>query len=153
MVFTGCMLADEIGTSFQVPYTSAAPQLIAPRSVFSVGESLEALAKLHMVLDESRDLLLTGQVPKVALRHHPFNSILDVMDRALREVRPLRGAMGEDGDRLIIEIAEARSKAERNVNLIRQLLGQHKPFKSNISRDGLVALSQQASIATAGFNA
>ncbi|SFL23940.1 hypothetical protein SAMN04244574_03647 [Azotobacter beijerinckii] len=86
---------------------------------------------------------------------HPFGTITDVLTHALAGLKPLRGAaeLGPDGDKLIIAIAEARYKADRNANLIRQMTTEPKVFASEIDSDGLVALARAGREAAAGFNA
>ncbi|AZF22321.1 hypothetical protein C4J91_3578 [Pseudomonas sp. R3-52-08] len=53
---------------------------------------------------------------------------------------------------MITVLAESRHKADRNANLIRQMLAEPKPYVSAIDRKGLVALAKLSREAASSFN-
>lgn len=130
--------------------------------VSSIGDA-EALAaipgliemgvKVNAFFDRSYTEILAGRVPDNYLLKHPFTTVGEIFGRALAEIRDLKGSgeLGPEGDKLIILLAEARHKADRNANLIRQVLVQPKPYVSSIDRKGLVALAKLSRETTASF--
>ena len=158
MVLAGCVLGSDVASSFHSkPETCVAIAIPQPESASLECPAgvLEALARLHMVLDEAHDLLMTHSVPKEMLLEHPFGTIYDVLDRALKELRPLRGTgqLDQEGEKFVIAIAEARSKAGRNVRLIQQFAHPPKTYRSRIDRVGLVAMAGRAREVALGFHA
>lgn len=154
MAFAGFMLASDVAPEVTVGVDPQPAKRASQGSTASVSDTLQLVASLQQLLDVAYAKLLNGAMPRMLL-DHPFGTITDILTRALTGLKPLRGAgeLGQDGDRLVIAIAEARYKADRNANLIRQMTTEPKVFASEIDSDGLVALARAGREAAAGFNA
>ncbi len=104
--------------------------------------------------DRAYAAILAGEVPHQRLLNNPFVTVSEIFGRALKEIRDLKGTgeLGPHGDQLITVLAESRHKADRNANLIRQMLVEPKPYVSSIDRKGLVALAKLSREAASSFN-
>jgi hypothetical protein len=99
---------------------------------------------MNTFFDQAHRAILAESVPKALMLHQPFAMIAEILGRALQEIKPLKGTgeLGPGGDELIYAIADARYKADRNSNLIRQMTVEPRTFVSAIDRDGLVAMAR-----------
>lgn len=110
--------------------------------------------EMKTFFDRAYTSVLAGSVPHEALLKNPFGIVAENLGRALAEIKSLRGTdeLGPYGDKLIYALAEARYKADRNFNLIRQIIAEPSPFVSSINRDGLIGLSKIARDPTNSFS-
>ena len=136
-----------LGRQAEVSSGGDAEALAAIPRLIEVGE------KVNAFFDRAYSEILASRVPHSDLRKHPFTTVGEILDRALAEIKDLKGSgdLGPHGDKLIVLLAEARHKADRNANLIRQVLVEPKPYVSSIDRNGLVALAKLSKESTASF--
>lgn len=125
-----------------------ADELARIPAIIAMGE------QVNVLFDSVYSGILAGRTPHHALINNPFSMMADIFGRALREIRAYKGTgeLGPDGDKLITVLAESRHKADRNANLIRQMLVEPKPYVSSIDRNGLVALAKLSREAAASYN-
>lgn len=109
---------------------------------------------VNVFLDRAYAAILAGEVPHQHMLSNPFTTVSEIFGRALREVKDLKGTgeLGYYGDRLITVLAESRHKADRNANLIRQMVVEPKPYVSSVDRRGLVALARLGRETAASFS-
>lgn len=120
--------------------------LRTPNDLASVPGLFEMIEWMNTFFDQAHRAILAESVPKALMLHQPFAMIAEILGRALQEIKPLKdtGELGPGGDDLIYGIADARYKADRNSNLIRQMTVEPRTFVSTIDRDGLVAMARIA---------
>lgn len=152
-----CALALAASTfASDAPIARLGVEPFAAHKPFEPSEELGALGKVSALLamakwmgaffDAAHQAVLAEKVPDELLRHQPFATIAEILGRALQEVKPLKGTgeLGPDGDNLIYALADARYKADRNANLIRQMTVDPITFVSAIDRDGLIVMAEIA---------
>lgn len=106
-------------------------------------------------LDFIYEQMLANRIPLTRLPNEPFASAGEVFSRALVQLKDMRGTgkLGPKGDALLVNLAECRHKADRNANLMRQMIATPKPYVSPIDRAGLSAMSRLGREAASSFSA
>jgi len=153
-VFASDDLSSGQAGTYPLASQSIAPNIGDAEALALIPGLIEMGQSINAFFDGAYAKILNGSVPESLLLNHPFTTVGDMFSRALAEVKDLKGtgALGPHGDKLIIILAEARQKADRNANLIRQMFVQPKPYVSAIDRKGLIALAQLSREAVASYN-
>lgn len=161
-----CALAMAAGTfASDVSLGDASGKPSAMYKTLDSIQEADALAKIPVLLEMAEWMtmffdgayrsMLANSIPEELMQNHPFAMVAEILGRALSEIKSLRGTgdLGPDGDKLIFTIAEARYKADRNANLIRQMTIEPCVFESSIDRNGLISMAKLARRADIASNA
>lgn len=153
-VFAGDDMPKEQKDTYQLGSQSIAANTSDAEALALIPGLIDMGNKVNAFFDRVYADILAGRVPASYLVKHPFATVGEIFSRALAEVKDLKGTgdLGPYGDKLITLLAESRHKADRNANLIRQMLVEPKPYVSSIDRKGLVALAKLSREAAASYN-
>lgn len=153
-VFAGDDMPKEQKDTYQLGSQSIASNIGDAEALALIPGLIEMGNKINAFFDRAYADILAGRVPENHLVRYPFTTVGEIFSRALAEIKDLKGTgdLGPHGDKLITLLAESRHKADRNANLIRQMLVEPKPYISSIDRKGLVALAKLSREAAASYN-
>ncbi len=144
--FSGCVLAEQAADAVLVSPAGAKPSFERPQKALSPNlcvpspkDMIAVISALNAFLDASYEGIRTEEVPDSALQNHPFVSIERMLASAMADLKAIRHSaeLNDDAREFIRLVAEARSKADRNAHLIRQMIVVPSVFHSEIDRDGL----------------
>lgn len=150
MLASACLFTtDLIASGALLPYSKTILSQIETSSakrdlLDTLPQFLTTVEELNIILDRFYNRPL--QVKVVDALEIKFRLSEALLSQILALLKPYRGSseLGADGgDRLLVAIAEARYKADRNLHQIRQASTPSKTYISAIDPNGLVALAKQ----------